>query len=128
MTNDREWNTYVFSWQKRNQEKIDKKCEEQENDDCFDIRSCIKSLCRSVGISVPVTVTPFAVPGKPTAKCAGEHEVNPCSKYCDNENNSLKFTITQKLNVNIPVLFGAEICFDKASAVDNGEYNNEGNG
>jgi len=121
MTSNREWNDFVFSWQRKNQERVDEKCEEHENDDCFDIQSCIKSLCRSVGISVPVTVTPFAVPGRPTAKCAGEYKVNPCNTWHDSGSNSLKFTVTQKLNVNIPVLFGAEICFDKACAVDNGE-------
>jgi len=79
-------------------------------------------------MSVPVTVTPFAVPAQPVAKGVGEYEVSSGGEYSDNESNSLKFTITQKLNVNIPVLFGAEICFDKACAVDNGECNAIDNG
>jgi len=127
MTNYSEWNNFVSTWQRNRDERIDKKCKEQyeRDDNCF-IQSCLNSVCRSFDISVPITVTPFAVPGKPTAKSAGEYEVNPC--VCDNENDCLKFTITQKMNVDIPVLFGAEICFDKACAKDNGECDDEDNG
>jgi hypothetical protein len=119
-----EWNNFVNSWhRKRADEKIDNKCKEHKRgNNCLDSQSWIKSISRPVDISVPVTVTPFAVAGKPTAKCAGEYDVNP--KCSENESNSLVFTITQKMNVDIPVLFGAEICFDKAYAVDSGECNN----
>ena len=147
MSNDREWDNFVSYWNMKNSDKgtannytgqknhgtkdTRKPCNDTKNEgggEYFNMQSCIESFCKSFGISVPVTVTPFAVPGKPTAKSAGEYEVNPCCKCCDNENNNLKFTITQKMNVDIPVLFGAEICFDKASAVDSDECTDEDNG
>jgi len=81
----------------------------------------VSSFCKSIGISVPATVTPFSVPGEPTAKDSGEYQVSSC----DNENDCVKFTITKKMDINIPMLFGAEICFDKAYAVDNGKCNDE---
>ncbi|MCL2571243.1 MAG: hypothetical protein FWE11_02480 [Defluviitaleaceae bacterium] len=122
MTNNREWNNFVSSWQRRRDEILDEKCKEKPSDNCYDIQSCVKSLCRSIGVSVPVTVRPIAVPGEPKAKGTGEFEVNPCGKSCDNE---MKFTITQNMNVDIPMLFGAEICFDEACAEDNGECDDE---
>lgn len=102
MTSNKEWNDFVEMWRSKH------------DGDCPDIRACIKSLCKSLDISVPVTVTPFAIPGVPAANCADEYEVIPHSRF--------KFTVTQKMNVTIPVLFGAEICFDDAFA-DNGECN-----
>jgi len=144
MSNDREWDNFVSSWHKRrDDEEIDcnntahkkngkrgiKKhyndIKDDRGNDHFDIQSCIESFCRSLGISVPVTVMPFAVPGKPEEKCAGEFEINPCFKCCENKCNNSKFIITKKINVTIPMMLGAEIYFDKAYAIDNGKCNDD---
>jgi hypothetical protein len=83
---------------------------------CFEIQSCEKNVKKTFEVSVPVTVTPFAVPEKPDVKCAGEIMVTPGHICCDPKNNSLEFTITQKIIVEIPVKFGAEVCYGQPCA------------
>jgi hypothetical protein len=84
---------------------------------CFEIQSCKKLVNRSFDVSVPVTITPFAIPEKPEVRCAGEIEVTPGHKCCENPDNSFEFTITQKVSIDIPIKFGAETCFGKTCAV-----------
>jgi hypothetical protein len=85
---------------------------------CFDIESCKKTVCRAIDISVPVTVTPFATTEKPEAKCVGDITVSPGNTCCESEHEPIRFTVTQRINVEIPLTFGAEICFDKSCAMD----------
>lgn len=90
------------------------------DDDNFDNRSCEKSVCKSFDVAVPVTIVPFAVPRKPTVKCAHEIKITPGHTPCESICNRFKFTITQKINIDMPVKFGAEVCFDRACAFDKG--------
>jgi len=92
-----------------------------DEDNHFDSEHCKKTVCRSFDVSVPVTVTPFAVPKKPEVRCADKITICPGHESCEHKCNSLKFTITQSVDVNIPVKFGAEIHFDKTCAVDKGK-------
>lgn len=89
------------------------------NDDKIN-HSCEKSVCKSFDISLPITITTFAVPSKPKVKCSREIEITNGHKCCRRKDNSFKFTITQKINVDIPVKFGAEVCYDEAYSFDNG--------
>jgi len=88
---------------------------------CFEIQSCKKPVNRSFDVSVPVTITPFAVAEKPEVKCAGEVDVTHGHKCCENESNSFDFTITQRICVDIPIKFGAETCFGKTCAEESGK-------
>jgi hypothetical protein len=85
---------------------------------CYDLQSCDKVVRKSFDVSVPVTITPFARPEKPEVKCSGEIVITPGHKCCENESNSFEFTVTQRINVDIPVKFGAEVCFFKTCAAD----------
>ena len=92
------------------------------DDDKIDGRLCEKTVCRSFDVSVPVTVIPFAKPKKPQVKCL-ETEITPDHKRCKSRDSHFKFTITQKINVDIPVKFGAEVCYGEACSFDNGTCN-----
>ena len=81
-------------------------------------RSCEKNVNKLYDVSVPVTVTPFAVPKGPEIKCPGDAKITPGHKHCDRRDKSFKFTITQRINVEMPVKFGAEVCFDEACSFD----------
>jgi len=94
-------------------------CGDERN--CHDIQSCRKSVCKSFDVSVPVTVTPFAVPEKPDVKCAGEITISPGHKCCESDSNSFEFTITQRVYADIPIKFGAVICYDETCAVEKGK-------
>ena len=92
-------------------------------DDCDDEqvdRLCEKTVCRAFEVSVPVTIIPFAEPRKPKVKCLREIEITPGHIRCKSKDNRFKFTVTQKINVDIPIKFGAEVCYDEACTFDNG--------
>jgi len=69
--------------------------------------------CPAVGyqpatICVPVTVTPFALPGSTVTVCCSDPIVTPGSATCEGTvNGHCTFTITQNICVAVPVEFGA---------------------
>jgi hypothetical protein len=83
---------------------------------CFEIQSCEKTVRKTFEISVPVTVTPFAVPEKPDVKCCGDIDVRHGHSRCESDGNKFEFTVTQRINIEIPIKFGAEVCLDKTCA------------
>jgi hypothetical protein len=84
--------------------------------DCYDIQSCERTVTRHYDISVPVTVTPYATPEKPDVSCMSDITITCGHTPCDNPNNTFGFTVTQKIMVEIPIKFGAEVCYGKACA------------
>ena len=93
-------------------------CEDRRT--CYDIPSCERNVCRTFEVSVPVIITPYAVPGEPTVNCGGEPAIMPCRKRCENRRKRHDFTVTQLINVNIPIGFGAEVCYDDTCIEDGG--------
>ena len=87
---------------------------DNENKECFDITACEKFVCKAFDVSVPVTVTPFAIAQKPEVKCIGDVEVTNGIEHCDERKKDFEFTITQKIKVKIPVEFGADTCFEES--------------
>jgi hypothetical protein len=79
---------------------------------CYEIQSCEKIATKTFEISVPISITPFALPQKPEVKCASDVEITPGHKKCSHEHNSFDFTITQKINIDIPIKFGSEVCYE----------------
>lgn len=70
------------------------------------------SPCPAVGhqeveVCVPVEVKPFAEVGKIKTQCVGKAVVAKCDKCQGEKKRECKFTITQKIKVEIPVVFGA---------------------
>ena len=97
-------------------------CEDRRT--CYDIPSCERNICRSFEVSVPVTITPYAIPGEPQVNCGGEVIITPCRKRCENRRRRHEFTITQMINVDIPIEFGTEVCYDETCIEDNGACDN----
>lgn len=93
-------------------------CKHEEK--CFETEACERTACKAFDVSVPVTVKPFAAPEKPNVKCMGEVTVTPGHKPCESEDNVFKFTVTQRLDVEIPVKFGAKVCLGETCTVDKG--------
>ena len=82
-------------------------------DDCYDIQSCEKTINRAFNTSVPVTFTPYATAEKPDVNCSGEIVVVSGHKRCEHPENVFEFTVTQKISIDIPIRFGAEVCYGK---------------
>lgn len=80
---------------------------------CEENEACESVFFQKETVCVPVKVTPFAKPGMAKAVCCGEPIVKNGGQ-CPGNQISCSFTITQKLCVEIPISFGADIETGKA--------------
>lgn len=63
---------------------------------------------QEVNVCVPVTIKPFGEIGNAKTKCLGSAVVKPGCDDCPGKPGEVcKFTISQKLQVEVPVIFGA---------------------
>ena len=82
--------------------------EEEKHDNNCTEEKCDTKAHQTATICVPVTVTPFAKIGTICTECCGRPMISDKHGYCKGiENGSCKFTISQKIKVEIPVEFGA---------------------
>lgn len=75
---------------------------------CNDTEACESIFYQKEAVCVPVTVTPFANPGKAKATCCGEAVVTQ-NGNCIGNKTSCSFIVTQTLCIEIPISFGAVI-------------------
>jgi hypothetical protein len=70
--------------------------------------SCSSSFYHNQTVCVPVTVTPYAVPGTATARCCGLPTVTS-GNTCTGGDKSCVFTVSQSLCIQVPISFGADV-------------------
>jgi len=92
----------------------------RDDDDCYDIKACDRSASKSFEVSVPVTVTPYALPGEPDVSCGGEPRVRRGHRRRPCRGNSHDFTISQTITVDIPIEFGARVCYEEYCSEERG--------
>ncbi len=64
---------------------------------------------QDVVVGVPVEVRPFAKVGKVKTECIGKPVIDRSGKMCEGKHKEVcKFTISQKIRVEVPVIFGAK--------------------
>jgi hypothetical protein len=139
-----DWNKELALWQTKRDELINQKkekkslskhymgggtevarkekffdCDDDRN--CFDIEACARTICRAFEVSVPFAITPRAVVGTPEVSCRGDVVTRPCRIRCEHEGRTFDFTVTQVINVEIPIEFAAEVCINETCARDVGE-------
>ncbi len=69
---------------------------------------CSAVGCQEVDVCIPVTIKPFGEAGNVTTKCVGEPMVSAgWDSQMGEHVDVCKFTICQKLRVEVPVIFGA---------------------
>lgn len=81
----------------------------------MDVGTCPVNATHETTACVPVSICPFAEPGPisiencgaPVVNCGGE----PC---CGVVNGRFEFTISQKMKINIPIIFGADVAVGEA--------------
>lgn len=72
------------------------------------VKTCPAVGYQKVGVSVPVTVIPFAQAGATKTKCCGASVVLSGDTPCEGKKNGVcTFTLSQTLCIEIPVDFGA---------------------
>lgn len=74
---------------------------------CEESHMCQTSTYQSATVCVPVTVTPFVLPGPTRTICCGDPVIAPGEKICPPGARSCFFTISQRICVEVPVAFGA---------------------
>ena len=80
---------------------------EEMKETCCPENNCVAKAHQVANVCVPITITPFANVGGIKTECCGKPVVSfkPVCKGI--ENGSCKFTVSQKIKVEIPVEFGA---------------------
>ena len=64
---------------------------------------------QDVVVGVPVEIKPFAKIGKVKTECVGKPIIKRGSTMCEGKSKeTCKFTISQKVRVEVPVMFGAK--------------------
>jgi hypothetical protein len=136
-----DWDDEVALWKKKTMihkkggltmPREEKTCQDEEryqddrnhfNEDdrprrCVDIDTCERNICKAFEISVPFTIIPRGEPKQAHAVCKGNVMVDHGRRCCENKNKHFDFTATQIINVEIPIEFGAEICFHRTCVED----------
>lgn len=97
-----------------NQEKYKDECEDKEKDK--DKVGCTAVGYQDVNVCIPVTIKPFGEAGNAKTQCMGKAVVTPGCDICPGKPGDVcKFTISQKLRVEVPVVFGARAEIGEAS-------------
>ena len=113
------WDSSAASRQRGRGDGRPGNCKEHDRD-CAIVPACERSVCRAFDVSVPVTITPLAAAGPPEVICMGRVEEVHCHKRCHGDDNCHKFTFTQRIHVEIPLQFAAEVCYGETCAEDKG--------
>ncbi len=86
-------------------EKFDR-FEKPNNDIC---EVCPAIGIQEVNVCVPVEVKPFAEVSKIKTQCLGRPVIHRGTKSCEGRcGETCKFTVSQKIRIEVPVLFGAK--------------------
>jgi len=91
-------------------------------EDCAcDEDSCEKAICKIYSVSLPFTVKPFARKETPDIICLEGMTLSEGHVPCPNPRRDFDYTLTQRIKVELPVAFGAEVCYEEPCAEDDGE-------
>ena len=70
---------------------------------------------QDVNVCVPVTIKAFGEVGNATTKCLGNALITSgCNPCVSGPGNICKFTVSQKLRIEVPIIFGARAEADEA--------------
>ena len=73
-------------------------------------QKCPTTGVQEVSVCLPVTIKPFAVTGPVSVDCCGEAQIDRSGRPCRGKvGATCMFTISQKLRIDVPVEFGANV-------------------
>lgn len=80
----------------------------EEMCDKMDKAGCLAVGYQDVDVCIPVTIRPFGEAGNAKTQCLGRPVVSAGCDLCQGKKDGVcKFTISQRLRVEVPVIFGA---------------------
>ena len=85
-------------------------------EDCSDCEEgfCDRNICRMYAVSQPFTVRPFVRRENPGITCIGETNLVEGITPCPSQRREFEYTLTQRVRVELPLAFGAEVCYDES--------------
>jgi len=92
--------------------------ENQKSGECYEIHCCERHEHKTYDVYLPVSVEPYVYAYRPEAKCEGEMKTEHGYKHCDDECMEFRYTLKQKLSVNIPIVYGVLVHYGKPCAVE----------
>ncbi len=94
----------------------------------MDVATCPVTASHETTACVPVTICPFADAGPIDAECCGSPVIRSGDESCCGvPNGRYEFTVSQKMRINIPIAFGADIMVGE-TYVHNGQTNGVADG
>lgn len=87
---------------------------DMEKYDCESV-GCPSIVPHEITVCVPITVKPFGETGNVKIKCEGEPVISSGGCCSGTPGGVCKFAVSQKLKVEIPVIFGARAEAGEAS-------------
>lgn len=76
----------------------------------MDVAACPVNASHETTACVPVKIKPFANPGKVSMECCGCPTIKMGDDDCSGTlNGCCEFTVSQKMKIDIPITFGADI-------------------
>lgn len=73
-------------------------------------QTCPTIGSQSATVCLPVSISPYAVTGPATVKCRGSAVINNTCQECTGKvNGKCDFIISQKIQIDLPVEFGATV-------------------
>ena len=71
---------------------------------------CPKVSTHTAAVNLPVCITPYAITSPAHIKCCGETTITPtCNISMESYPSTCEFIITQKIQVDLPIEFGATV-------------------
>lgn len=94
--------------QEQSKDKMMHEMEERKKHDAADKVGCAALGYQDVNVCIPITIKPFGDVGNAKTQCLGKPVVfSGCDQCPGKPGEVCKFTISQKLRVEVPVIFGA---------------------
>ena len=96
---------------KKMDNRCDNRCDKCDRHDRYILSGgCATRTCEEARVTVPVAVRACAVPGNVEIRCHGPAVINRNSNVCPGVPNGCTiFTISQRIRMDIPVEFKAEL-------------------
>ena len=83
----------------------------KKDKDCAIVRSCDRTAHKSFEVFLPIEITPYVVAKEPKTSCKEGLKIKHGFHPCEDKHKSYKYTISQVINIEIPLEYGAEVCY-----------------
>lgn len=85
----------------------------------MNVGACPVTACHETTVCVPVSISPFAESGSISIECCGSTVIHGGCDSCRGTVNGIhEFTVSQRMKLNIPIAFGADVIIGETYVQD----------